>query len=283
MILLTGAAGKTGRTVLKALLKRGHEVRILVRRLEQGEQLVADGAAEAVVGDLTGPDSINRALEGIESLYFICPNVHPEETAIGCMLIDAACSKGLSHFVYHSVLHPQVEKMPHHWQKMRVEEMLFESGLDFTILQPAPYMQNLLAGRDLLLREQVFRIPYPPDTELSLVDLHDLAEAAALVLTEPGHKAAIYEIVGTRALTQTAVAGLIGETLGFSVTVEEIRAEEWRKDAEKKGLGPYQIETLLKMFDYYRQHGLHGSNYILGQLLGRPPVSLNTFIRREFA
>ncbi len=63
---------------------------------------------------------------------------------IGKLVIDEARKAGVKHFVYHSVLHPQTEKMNHHWQKMHVEEMIFESGLPFTILQPAPYMQNLL-------------------------------------------------------------------------------------------------------------------------------------------
>ena len=62
-------------------------------------------------------------------------------------LAEAARRAGIRHLVYHSVLHPQVEAMPHHWQKMRVEEQLFAAGLPYTILQPAAYMQNVLAHR----------------------------------------------------------------------------------------------------------------------------------------
>ena len=72
----------------------------------------------------------------------------------------------MEHFVYHSVLHPQTEKMNHHWQKMRVEEMIFESGLPFTILQPAPYMQNLLAGWKSIVEDGVLRVPYSVDSEI---------------------------------------------------------------------------------------------------------------------
>ncbi len=282
MILVTGAAGKTGRAVIKALRNRGALVRALVRHQEQAEELYLQGAVDVVTADMTSPESFRRAMDGIASVYHICPNMHPDETAIGRFAIDAASEIGLSHFVYHSVLHPQIEKMPHHWQKLRVEEMLFESPLRFTILQPAPYMQNILASRDMLIKERVYRVPYPLKTRLSMVDLEDLGEAAAVVLTEPGHQGSIYEIVGVWAPNHGKIAGLIGKALGVEITAEEISPESWRKKAENSGLGLYQVETLLKMFDYYARFGLYSSNYILKQLLGRNPQNLTNFIRREF-
>ena len=63
------------------------------------------------------------------SVYHVCPNVSPDEIAIGRVSIAAARSAGVEHFVYHSVLHPQTEAMPHHWLKLRVEEALITSGL----------------------------------------------------------------------------------------------------------------------------------------------------------
>ncbi len=70
-------------------------------------------------------------------------------------------------FVYHSVLHPQIEAMPHHWAKMRVEEMLFAAGFDLTILQPTAYMQNILGAWRGIVEDGVFRVPYPVETRLS--------------------------------------------------------------------------------------------------------------------
>jgi NAD(P)H dehydrogenase (quinone) len=84
----------------------------------------------------------------------------PDEVVIGTLVIGEAKRAGVEHFVYHSVLHPQTERMTHHWQKLRVEEMLFESGLPFTILQPAPYMQNLLAVWKSIVEEGELRVPY---------------------------------------------------------------------------------------------------------------------------
>ncbi len=283
MILVTGAAGKTGRAVIKALLKKNAAVRALVRRTEQAEELLFMGVASAVVGgDLSEPAGFNLAMDGINSVYHLCPNMHPAEINIGRLAIQAALECGVSHFVYHSVLHPQTEKMIHHWQKMRVEELLSESGLNFTILQPAPYMQNILAGRDSIVKSGLYRVPYPPQASISLVDLEDLGEAAALVLTEPGHSGSIYEIVGTAALTQAQTAAQISKALGRDVNVEEIELTAWRSGAEKAGLDNYALEGLYNMFRYYALYGLTGNPNILRCLLGREPNSIADFVRREF-
>src|SRR5512146_3596407 len=119
--------------------------------------------------------------------------MHPDETAIAAALLAACRAAGIERFIYHSVLHPQVEAIPHHWNKMRVEEMLFTSGLNFTILQPAAYIQNVLGYWAKITQERLYAVPYPIQTRLSLVDLEDVARVAGRVLTEPGHQNAIYE------------------------------------------------------------------------------------------
>ncbi len=283
MILITGAAGKTGRAVLKALVEHGETVRVLVRRQEQAEELIRQGASAALVGEMTEPASYREAMEGVNAAYHICPNVHPEEVAIGRLAIESARKCGLEHFVYHSVLHSQVEKMPHHWKKMKVEEILFESGLRYTVLQPAPYMQNILAVRDSILKKGIFPVPYPVETKLSFVDLADLGRAAAIVLTEPGYKEAVFEIVGTRAITQAELAALLSKVLEQPVAAEEVSGDQWREAVEKEGVDPLRIDTLLKMFEYYARYGLSGNSYTLTRLLGREPHTLTSFIAREFA
>ncbi|MDZ4132225.1 MAG: NmrA family NAD(P)-binding protein, partial [Dethiobacteria bacterium] len=272
---------KTGRAVFGALLKCGLEVRVMVHRQEQADDFLAIGACSALVGDMTKIESYREAMVGIEAVYHICPNMHPREVEIGLIAINTALTSGLKQFVYHSVLHPQVEKMPHHWNKLRVEEALFESGINFTIMQPAPYMQNILSGRNLILQEGRYLIPYPVTTRISMVDLEDLGRAVSVVLTEPDHHAAIYEIVGTEALSQTEIADLTGEVLGIKVDAEEITLDRWILKANNAGLGSYQIETLVKMFKYYARFGLHGSNFILKKLLKGEPQDFTGFIRRE--
>lgn len=280
MILVTGAAGKSGRAVIAALAERDATVRAYVRRAEQVAAVQAAGAVEVAVGDLQDGAALQQALQGVRALYHICPNMHPDEVAIGRRMIAAALSADVEHFVYHSVLHPQTATMPHHWNKLQVEELLFESRLPFTILQPTAYMQNLLAGWTKLRSEGRYVVPYPAATRIALVDLADVATVAATVLTQPGHIGAIYELVGTAPLSQTEVAAILSEAVARPVQVATITHAEWEHNARAAGLNEYAVETLRKMFVYYERFGLVGNASVLSWLLGRSPTSLVSFIQR---
>ena len=280
MILVTGASGKTGQAVVAALARAGAPTRAMVRHPSQIELLSNLGAGEVIPADMGLPAELRRAVEGVRAVYHICPNVHPDEVEIGRGVIAAARQAGIEHLVLHSVLHPQAEQMPHHWNKLRVEEALFESGLSFTILQPTAYMQNLLAGWKLLTDEGVLRNPYPVGTRLSLVDLEDVAEAAARVLTRGGHTGATYELTGTPPLNQTEVAAILSEALGRPVRAEAEPIEAWEGRARTAGLGDHQRSSLIRMFQYYEQNGLIGNPNMLRWLLGREPTGLAEFARR---
>ncbi len=136
-------------------------------------------------------------------------------------VVAAAKRCGVKRFVFHSVLHPQIAAMPHHWEKLRVEEMLFATDLDITILQPTAYMQNILGAWRGIIDDGIYRVPYPVETRLSLVDLDDVAEAAASVLTEPGHGGATYELVGTPPLSQIEVAETLSAAARSAVRAED--------------------------------------------------------------
>ncbi len=277
MILVTGAGGKTGRAVVGALAGRGAHVRAFVRRAQDEAMLRELGTQEVVGGDLRLAVDLSRAMEGVRAVYHICPNVHPDEVPIGRAALAAARAAGVEHFVFHSVLHPQTEAMPHHWNKLRVEEALFASGLPFTILQPAPYMQNVLAGWQAITWQGVFTVPYPVETRLSLVDLEDVAQAAATVIGAPEHHSAIYELAGTPPMSQTEVAAELAEQLGQPVKAVSESVDTWEKRARAGGLGEAQIATLKQMFEYYAHYGLPGNPNVLGSLLGRPPTSYAAF------
>ena len=280
MILITGAAGKTGQAVIRALQKRGMRIRALVHKDAQIQLLQDLGAQEVIVGDMSSRKTMNQASRGVKSVYHICPNVSPDEIKIGEIVIRAAQSTGVEHIVYHSVLHPQIESMPHHWKKMRVEELIFESGLAYTILQPAPYMQNILAYWDDIVNKSKYTVPYAGNTRLNSVDLEDVAEIAAMVLSEPGYEGAIYELCGAENLSQIELTLIISQYLGHRIDVEVIPIDEWEANSRNKGMGDYQVKTLIKMFNYYEQFGVIGNSHILECLLHRSPTSYVSFIEQ---
>jgi NAD(P)H dehydrogenase (quinone) len=281
MILVTGAAGKSGKAVLKALAEKGAQVRGFIRNPEHAGALLALGAAEVSFGSFEDARALSQAAAGVQAIYHICPNVSRDEVAYARGVAAAARTHGVKRLVYHSVLHPQIEAMPHHWQKMRTEEKLFAAGFDLTVLQPTAYMQNILGVWDGIARDGVFKFPYPAATRLSLVDLDDVGEAAAIVLTQDGHGGATYELAGTPALSQTEVASALSAVLGRSVCAEEEPLAAWEARARAGGMGEYERATLAAMFRYYAAHGLIGNPHTLRWLLGRAPTSLASFVERE--
>jgi uncharacterized protein YbjT (DUF2867 family) len=281
MILVTGAAGKTGRAVIRALLQRGTMARALVRRVEQVAPVRELGAQSVIIGDMCRPATWTEAMQDVRAVYHICPNMSPDEEIIGKLALDAARQASRPHFVYHSVLHPQTESMPHHWLKLRVEELILQSGLRFTILQPAAYMQNVIAGWEASNIQGTYAVPYSLDTRLGMVDLEDVAEAAAIVLTQSGHEGATYELAGPEVFTQVEVVAILSQQLERPVRAEVVALASWERQARAAGLGDYQVETLSSMFRYYERFGFWGNPRVLQWLLERPPTSFAAFVARE--
>jgi NAD(P)H dehydrogenase (quinone) len=277
MILVTGAGGKTGRALVR-VLSNVESVCAFVHREEHVSVLKSLGAEKIIVGDLHAETAIRSAMQGARSVYHICPNMNSNEFAIGKLVIDEARKVGMEHLVYHSVLHAQTAKMNHHWQKLRVEEMIFESGIPFTILQPAPYMQNLLAGWKSIVEDGVLRVPYSVNSKFSFVDLEDVAESAKIVLTEPNHKNAIYELAGTLPISHVEVAEIMSRILNRDVRADKEEFSDWKLRAGS--LSEQAVGALVKMFEYYDQWGLVGNPNVLRWILRHDPESLESFIER---
>ena len=271
-LLVTGAAGKTGLAVIRALAKRQTAVRALIRRESQRESVMAAGASSVVVGDMMKTAVYYQAAANCRAIYHICPNMHPDEIENGRVAIAAAQAAAVQQFVYHSVMHPHIEAMPHHWRKMRVEELLFASGLPCTILQPAAYMQNISASWPQItgngIYRGLYRVPYAITAPFTLVDLHDVAQAAATVLCEDGHIGGIYELAGAERLTPAQMAAAMEQQLSQSVRAEQVIVP------------PDTPKPLRQMFDYYDQHGFVGGGWVLAHLLKRPSTSFASFLRR---
>lgn len=283
MILVTGAAGKTGIAIIKALASRGFESRAMIHRPEHEEKVRLAGATEIKMGDLESDSDLADAFEGIEKVYFIVPNVHPKEIGIGKAAIAAAKEAGIRHFVYHSVHYPQIEAMPHHWRKLRVEEVLIQSGLAFTILQPANYMQNILAYWESIAAQGLFRLPFSIEAHSSPVDLADVAEVASLVLSSDEHLGASYALAGPQILSSIEIAEQISNHLGREVQVERLPLKDWQASARANGLDEDRLQALSKMFSYYDDHDFYGNATTLRSLLGREPSTFAEFLISEIS
>jgi uncharacterized protein YbjT (DUF2867 family) len=134
-------------------------------------------------------------------------------------------------------------------------------------------MQNLMR----LISREVLVVPYSVQAPFTPVDLNDVAEVAAIVLTEPGHEYAAYELAGSERLDTAAMA----EGLGRIARGRGL--QEWQDDMTAAGTPPQVVKGLAKMMAYYDEHGLVGNSRVLSMLLGREPTRFAEAVARDLS
>ncbi|MGZ4650559.1 MAG: NmrA family NAD(P)-binding protein [Kineosporiaceae bacterium] len=264
MIVVTGAGGRTGRSVVRSLRRSGLPVRAVVHTPRPRPELTGTGA-EVAAADLADAAAVQDVLAGAAALYLIWPNFDPGEAEGAAAVFAAARSAGVGRVVYHSVLRPQAREMPHHAAKDRAEEALDRSGLAWRVLQPCAYSANLDPAVAEAARTGVLRSAWGLRRAQSFVDLRDIADAAAALLTEEGLDGGTVEAAGPEPLTAPAVAALLSARLG-----REVRAVDAAPEGPPPSERDYAARCLRLMFDHYRRHGFTGSPRVLEMLLGRP-------------
>jgi uncharacterized protein YbjT (DUF2867 family) len=266
-ILAIGAAGKFAGLVIPALAKRGAKIRGLVHTAEQADGVRSQGAAEVAVGDLTNPASMVAALRGVSSVFYIAPAFLPHEAEVGMSLVDVAKKAGVRRFVFSSVIHPVLSALVNHAAKAPVEEALLDSNLEYTFLHPTLYFQNYEQSWPKIVETGVLAEPWSTETRFSRVDYRDVAEVAAIALTEERLLYGTFELCADGQLDRRDVAALIGDVLGRKI--EAARIDPARLGAEAKPLQP--------MFAHYDQHGLVGNALTLRAILGCEPRTLRAY------
>lgn len=285
MILITSANGNQGKLLVPKLIARGHTVRACVKSEASARQLSALGVQQVLLGDLAKPSFIGLAVKGVTRVYHIGPTLHQDERDMGFAMIDAAKAEGVSHFVFSSVLHAIASDLIQHQVKRDIEEHLLCSGLEYTILQPTNYM--LPSRLKAVFEEGVFRLAWALERRQSMVDLDDVTDVAAHVLSDPQrHAAATYELVGPGRFTAHDIAAVAAKVIGHPVKVERVDVETFvRQRFGELDTGALQhlLRTNLAISAHYSAHDFVGNANVLSFLLGRPATRLETFVGREYS
>ena len=281
MILVTSAYGNNGRRLIPILAAKGLDVRAL-NLSDKTEELKKLGAEEVIVGNALDPVILDIAMDGIKSVFHVGPSFHPRESEMGIAVIDAASHAEVEHFVYDSVLHPQISALLQHRMKLIVEEHLINSDLNFTILQPMHYMQNINISD--VYNQGLFIQASALETPLSFVDLDDKVEVAAKVLTEDCHYGASYELCCDDYLNAIEISEIVSRVLGKKIESKLVPKELIISRIEKAfpDYGDYTRRGFTALFDYYSEYGFFGNSNVLKWLLGRNPTTMEEYIRKEY-
>lgn len=274
-VLAIGAAGKFAGLVVPELAKRGAHVRGLVQDAKQGTAVRKQGAAEVAVGDLRDRASLDAALKGVDSIFYIAPAFIPDEVEVGKGVVDAAKQAGARRLVFSSVIDPVLSALVNHAAKAPVEEAILTSGIEYTFLHPTLFFQNYARGWPAMVQSGSYAEPWSADTRFARVDYRDVAEVAAIALTEDRLLFGTFELCADGNLNRRDVAALMGKVLGREIEAASLSPNELA--AVSGGAGNGQASPMQLMFDYYDHHDLLGNPLVLRAILGRNPRTLRAY------
>jgi uncharacterized protein YbjT (DUF2867 family) len=270
MILVTGATGTTGSAVLRQLLEAGRQVRALTRTPEK----LASTAADVVQGDFDDPDSLARAMEGVEAVFLLTvarpPSTRHDEALLK-VAGDATIVK-LSGIGAGEVFDGGTVG---HWN-LSAEQVIKEHGPRWTILRPSSFATNVLTADGQPV------INPTGDAQQGVIDPADIAAVAVQALTRSGHHGQTYTLTGPELLSVPQQVSQLSEILGRPVPMLDVEPAELARQLAAYGEDPASIEAMLRGIGFARA----GRNAVLTgdveRVLGRPAGSFANWARRHF-
>ena len=285
-ILVTGATGNIGGQVIQHLVDRGADVRALVR--DPSKASFPAGVAVAK-GDFLDVDSLHTAFDGVSTL-FLLNAVAPDEFTQALIALNVARSAGVERIVYLSVIHSDVYvNVPHFAGKFGVERMIEQMDFKATILRPAYFIQNDLTIKDVITGYGVY--PMPVGTKgLAMIDVHDIAEIAALELLRREQAAqplplTRINLVGPDTLTGTDIAAIWSEVLARQINYGGGDTAAFEQNL-KQFMPAWMAYDMRMMGERFLTDGMlpeGGDVERLTTLLGRPLHSYRDFAKETAA
>ncbi len=279
-IIVTGATGTIGRQVVEQLVKRGADVRALVRDPSKAN---FPTGVDVVQGDLLDVDSLRSAFSGASTL-FLLNAVVPDEYTQALIALNVAREAGIERIVYLSVIHSDLYvNVPHFAGKFGVERMIERMGLNATILRPAYFMGNDLTIKDVVTGYGIYPMPIG-SKGLAMVDTRDIAEIAAIELIRRERTAIPFpldriNLVGPDTLTGADVAAIWTEVLGRPIVYPGDDTAGFEKNL-RQFMPSWMAFDMRLMSERFLTEGMipeAGDVERLTALLGRPLRSYRDF------
>ncbi len=286
-ILITGATGNLGKSVITQLLKRikSENLAVLVRKAEDFEMFKLQGL-DARLGDYTDYESLIKAFSGIDKLFFISGSEFEGRSQQHKNVVKAAREVGVKHIVYTSFLRKdETSASPISFvvaDHIETEIWLKESGMNYTILKHNLYMDML----PLFIGDKVLEtgVIYQPagNGKAAFTLREDMAEVAAHILITNGHENKEYDITSDKAYSYRDIAAFISGITGKTIDYTSPSVEEFNKTLAGAGV-PIPYIDLFAGFSLAMEQGeLDNTNSIIEQLIGRKSISVEDYLKTVY-
>jgi uncharacterized protein YbjT (DUF2867 family) len=282
MILVTGATGLNGKELLRVLSASGVAVRALVRNPAKAEAIAALPNVEIVQGDMAHPETLAAGLRGVDRAMLISSS-DPMMLDVQTNFIDAAKQAGVKHVVKLSGIMPELDSA-FRFARMHgeIEKRLEASGMAFTHLRAGEFMPAYFRQVPNITAKGAMFLPME-EASIASIDVGDIAEIAARVLTGSGHEGKTYPLTGPQALTMTEVAETLSAATGKTIRYVNVPPEAARQAQLAAGMPPYLADALFELFAE-RRNGKEAKVWPDAELLlDRRPTSFDEFAKRNAA
>ncbi|MER7009509.1 NmrA/HSCARG family protein [Dactylosporangium sp. NPDC000555] len=270
-VAVAGATGAQGGATARALLAAGNHVRALTRRPDTPAAVaLRDLGADVRHADFDDGDSLDAALAGAGALFAVTTPFGTDlatEVRQGTALVDAAARAGVGHVVLTSAAHAdRGTGVPHYESKYLVERHLRASGVPWTVIAPAAFMDNYAGGWTLEgLRDGTFAWPMPADRPLTLIPAADIGAFAALALCRPAEFTGRRLDIASDERTPAEMTRILADAIGRPIAYREVPLAHVRT----------RSADLAAMFEYFNTTGLDVD--VAGLRRAHPEVGWHTF------
>lgn len=272
-VLVTGATGNVGAAVVQSLLEAGEPVVAAVRNVTKARAQLGSDLQYASF-DITDPSTFAPALNGVDRIFLMRPPEITDMHQVLKNLLDAAEKAGVRQVVYLSV--SGADKIPFNPHRA-IERVLQESRVPWTILRPGFFMQNLNMHHTQLIRQRGEICVPAGRGKTAFIDTRDIGEAAAKVLTEPGHDRRAYTLTGTEALTYFEVAKIFSEAWGRPIRYSNPSPLTFRREMLAQGYPSGFVNFMIMLYFLTRVGTAAKITPDLQRLLGREPRSIQAY------
>jgi uncharacterized protein YbjT (DUF2867 family) len=260
----------------------GADIRALVRD-ESKAQGLWDAGVELVVGDLDKPETLASAFSGVDKVFLATP-VGPNQVSLARNGIAAARRAGSPHIIRLSAgaLNTAADSPARVTrQHAEIDVELKASGLPYTILRPHNFMQNTLMAAQTVASEGAVYMPMK-EGKFGIIDIRDIADVAAKVLTEPGHEGKTYGLTGPASISYHDIASGLSQALGKEVKYVDVPLEAAREAMVGMGLPEWYADAYNE-YNKAMSEGLGDfTTNDVEEITGHPARSYETFAR-DFA
>ena len=276
MILLTGATGKTGSATAKALNERGIKFRALIRNEEKREGIESLGG-EVIIGSIENKEAVDQSMVDIETALILLPNSE-NQLSLEKQLVDSAKQAGANRIVKMSSIEATPDATsPIPRLHLESEEYIKQSGLNWTMVKPNFYMQNLLASAATIKDQGKIFLPMG-EGKTGMIDTTDVGKVLAKVLSEDGHESMNHEITGPEILSFFEVAEIFTQGLGKQVDYVDVPLAAYKETLGQFLTNQWHLDAVIDLFKGIADGGIEEKTDTYSNLMGESPKSLSQFI-----